>query len=189
MKMKIEVFLQNLGIANHPGLRVSHRLQGYWNFTFGCRAGPVRANICDLSHELAHAAQFGPRYFKARASETGFSFRLRKVLVLGSYYDEPITAKATLRELDTFAYQAHLLEMAGVRFDRASFFKHAAHLMTSYMPDWYCVPGASTDARMVWCVERANAFYARRKPHTVLRRLIGWLDETERYLVGAQPAF
>ncbi len=184
--MKIDVFLQNLGISGHPGLRVSRRSEGYRNYTFGCRAGPCKANVRDLAHELAHAAQFGPRSFKNRAFEYGFDFRMRQVLVLGRYYSEPRTPQATLRELDTFAYQAHLMELAGIKLDRSRFFKHAADLMTRFMTDWYCVPGDDEQARKAWCMERVNALYARRKPETVLRRLKGWLDETQVRLQDLQ---
>ncbi|KVP75126.1 hypothetical protein WJ96_05025 [Burkholderia ubonensis] len=184
MKMKINVFLKNLGIADHPGLRVELKRSGYQDYTFGCRVLYGRPTVKDLAHELAHAAQFGPRNFRYRAFEHGFDFRLRKVLLLGQYYSEPRTHQATRRELETFAYQAHLMELAGVVFCRDKLFLHAASLLTRFMADWHCVPGNSAAERRAWCVEQANAFYARRKPETVLRRLKGWLDETEKHLVA-----
>ncbi|KVP16968.1 hypothetical protein [Burkholderia ubonensis] len=183
--MKIDTFLQNLGIAEHPGLRVDKKLMGYRDYTFGCRVTYSRPTVRHLAHELAHAAQFGPRNFRYRAHPYGFEFRSRRIFLLGQFYHEPRTAKATLRELDTFAYQAHLMELAGVRFNRERLFRHAARLMTAYMHDWHCVPGNSAAQRKTWCVAQLNAFYARRKPETVLRRLHGWLDATEKHL--AQP--
>ena len=180
--MKIDTFLENLGIADHPGLRIERRLQGYRDFTFGCRAGPGRANVRNLSHELAHAVQFGPARFSHRAGPYGFNFRMRKVQVLGDFYDEPITAHATVRELETFALQLHLLELAGARINRVRYFNYAARLMTSFMPDWGCVPGESEAERFAWCVQKAKAFYAWHCPKTALTRLKGWLDETAKHL-------
>lgn len=180
--MKISTFLENLGIAGHPGLRVDASREGYRDFTFGCRVVYGKPHLKHLAHELAHAAQFGPRYFRFRAFEFGFNFRLRKVFLLGQYYSEPKTPQATRRELETFAYQAHLMELAGVEFSRDRLFQHAASLMTRFMADWHCVPGNTVAQRRAWCIAQANAFYARRKPATVLRRLRGWLDETEKHL-------
>jgi hypothetical protein len=182
MKMKINTFLKNLGIADHPGLRVALNREGYQDYTFGCSVVYGKPSVRTLAHELAHAAQFGPRNFRFRAFEYGFNFRLRKVILLGQFYSEPRTPQATRRELETFAYQAHLMELAGVAFSRDTLFRHAASLLTRFMADWHCVPGKSDVERRAWCVEQANAFYARRKPATVLRRLNGWLDETEKRL-------
>lgn len=189
--MKIDTFLENLGIANHPGLRVERRLMGYENFTFGCRIALCRANVRHLAHELGHAAQFGGKHFARRARQYGFNFKMRTVDVVGTICQEPNTAQATVRELETFAFQAHLLELAGVRINHANYFKQAARLMTSYMPDWYCVPGESEAERFKWCVQKAKALYARSTPQEVLARLIGWLDETAKHLTNeasARPA-
>jgi len=181
--MNIDVFLQNLGIANHPGLRVEPRQEGYKNFTFGCRVIPGEPDVEDLAHELAHAAQFGARHFRQRARAYGFNFRMRQVLADdGELWDEPITPQATLRELETSAYQAHLLELAGVSVDHEALFNAAARTMTFFMRDWYCVPGESEAERLAWCVQQANAFYAARKPEAVVRRLRKWLDKTEKHL-------
>jgi len=186
--MDIDQFLQKLGIADHPGLRVAKNREGYRDYTFGCRAGPGAATISDLAHELAHAAQFGPRYFKTRARAHGFDFRLRRVWIYNQYCIDQRTTQATCRELDTFAYQAHLMELAGVPFDREDLFKHAADLMTRFMHDWYCVPGDSTEERKAWCIEKAKAYYARRKADTVLRRLNAWLDLTHQHLRKTEEA-
>lgn len=180
--MKIDDFVIKLGISDHPGFRLDQNLSGYRDYTFGCRAGPGRKNLLDLAHELAHAAQFGPRYFRYRASEHGFIFRVRKVYLLGRYYDDPRTAQATIRELDTFAYQAHLLEFAGIKLNRDHLFHYAARILTRFMHDWAFVPGADDAQRELWCVQKAQELYARRKQATVLRRLKGWLDETEKRL-------
>lgn len=181
MTQAIQDFLTKLGIASHPGLQFNYNKEGYSNFTFGCRAGPGRPTVNDLAHELAHAAQFGPRNFKYRAVYGDFSFRMRKVTILGNQYDEPKTAQATLRELDTFAYQAHLMQIAGVDIDLKQHFEKAADLMVRFMPDWLAIPGHDCDSRKAWCVNKASEFYTRRKAKTALKRLIGWLDETQKY--------
>lgn len=185
-EMKINTFLKKLGIAGHPGLRVDPKLEGYQDFTFGCRAGPVEPNVNDLAHELAHAAQFGPRYFKFRAFKHGFQFRMRQVELLGRFYSEPSTPQATTRELDTFAYQAHLLQLAGVKLDLDKHFEEAADILTRFMPDWWAVPGDTSAERKAWCVAQGKRFYERRKPQTVLNRLRGWLDLTAPLIVGSQ---
>ncbi len=180
--MRIDDFVKNLGISDHPGFRLDQNLSGYRDYTFGCRAGPGRKNLLDLSHELAHAAQFGPRYFRYRAAEYGFVFRVRKVYLLGLYYDDPMTPQATIRELDTFAYQAHLLEFAGIKVNRNHLFQYAARILTMFMSDSAFVPGADDAQRKLWCEQKAQELYARRKQATVLRRLNGWLDETAKRL-------
>lgn len=184
--MKIDVFLTKLGIAGHPGLRVNPKLEGYRDYTFGCRAGPTSPNVNDLAHELAHAAQFGRRYFKYRAAEYGFVFKTRQVMVFGRYYPEPRTAGATLRELETFAYQAHILQAAGEKLNLDRFFKHGADLMVRFMHDWYCIPGETETERKSWCIAKTRHFYERRKRETVLRRLNEWLAETALHLANPQ---
>jgi hypothetical protein len=187
MQMKIDTFLENLGIAYHPGLRIERRLMGYENFTFGCRV-TLCPSARHLAHELGHAAQFGPKHFARRARQYGFNFKMRTVEVADEVCDEPNTAHATVRELETFAFQAHLLELAGVRINHANHFKHAARIMTNHMPDWYCVPGESEAERFKWCVQKAKALYARARPDDVLARLKGWLDETAKHLATQQLA-
>lgn len=180
--MKIEIFLKNLGIHAHPGLRIDRRLTGYQNFTFGCRVAFSRANVRDLAHELAHAAQFGPSAFETRALEHGFAFRTRFKYWNGQGYADPRTARSTLRELETFAYGAHLLQLAGERLDLDRYFSEAARLMTKFMPDWAMVPGDTEKARKAWCKKQAFHYYERRKAATVQRRLIAWLDLTAEKL-------
>ena len=181
-KQAIENFLQKLGIADHPGLRVKLKQEGYKNFTFGCATGPSGPNVTDLSHELAHACQFGARYFAYRALPAGFRFKLREIFVYDRYCIEPKTAQATCRELDTFAYQLHLLELAGEVVDHAEYFVYAAGLMTQFMHDWWHIPGKGESERKAWCVKRAKSCYAKHKPATVKRRLIAWLNATQNHL-------
>ena len=180
--MTIDEFLTNLGISDHPGFRIQRRLEGYRQYTFGCRAGPGKANIKDLAHELAHAAQFGPQLFRYRATESGFVFKTRRIWVYDRFCAEPRTANSTLRELDTFAHQAHLMELAGIAVDKAEMFDYAGMLMTKWMPDWYHHSGKGEEERKSWCSSQAHVFYEQLDPLTVLDRLVGWLDATARRL-------
>jgi len=175
-------FLRALGIDHHPGFRWDLKLEGYHNFTFGCRAGPGEPNVLDLCHELAHAAQFGPRQFKRRALQRGFHFGVRAIVIAGRMCDEPLTACATSRELDTFAYQAHLLEASGLQVDRQELFRYAGVLLVRWMPDWYNIPGGNEQARRVWCTARAERFYQKRTQLSAVERLNGWLDKTAAHL-------
>lgn len=177
--MDIKTFLTNLGVLEHPGFRYKHRQEGYRNYTFGCRAGPSKANIDDLAHELAHAAQFGPEAFKQRAFDGGFCFKVPMKEVLGHVYVEPITPQATLRELDTFACQAHLLMAAGLPVDLDKHCAKAADLLTRWMHDWWLVPGSTEKERKAWSKAKALEFYERRSQADVLAALFSWLDLTD----------
>ena len=110
----IDTFIERLGGADQPAMRIAHRQEGYRDYTFGCRAGPGRASVRNLAHELAHAAEFGAAAFSRRCLKGSFCFKIRQVEVLGRYYPEPETCGATKRELRTFALQLHLLQHAGV---------------------------------------------------------------------------
>ncbi|WP_176089322.1 hypothetical protein [Achromobacter anxifer] len=175
-------FLDALGILDHPGLRWDARREGYKDFTFGCRSGPGKESILDLAHELAHAVQFGPRKFKSRVRASGFVFKVPHVIVAGQWCADAKTSEATRRELETFALSAHLLEIAGLSFNRIELFDHGAHLMTSFMHDWYHIPGEGDDGRKQWCVGRTERYYARRDQKWVMTRLIGWLNLTEAHI-------
>ena len=174
-------FLERLGVAGHPGLLVNERGEGYRDHAFGCRAGPSKPNVHDLSHELAHASQFGARYFHHRASRGTFLFRTRKIFVYDRFCVEPRSNQATLRELDTFACQLHLLEAAGEGPDRAEFMRESARLMR-LMPDWWLVPGDSEEERALWCESRIRSYFEKRRQQTVKRRLVQWLDATQSKL-------
>ena len=185
--MNIDTFLQKLGVADHPGLRIDRQLMGYQDYTFGCRITSCRPSPCHLAHELAHAAQFGPKHFERRARQYGFDFKMRTVEVFGHVYSEPNTAHATVRELQTFAFQAHLLELGGVRVNHGRYFRRAAVILTNHMPDWHAVPGKTEAERFKWCVNKAKTLYELTPAHVVVTRLNGWLDETARFL-ATQPA-
>ncbi|CAB5514437.1 hypothetical protein LMG26857_03496 [Achromobacter anxifer] len=54
--------------------------------------------------------------------------------------------------------------------------------MTSFMHDWYHIPGEGDDGRKQWCVGRTERYYARRDQKWVMTRLIGWLNLTEAHI-------
>lgn len=171
----IEQFLFNLGIKNHPGFRYSLDIEGYENYTFGAKVLDFRSSIFDLSHELAHATQFGARYFNNRCDKDGFIFKFNNSITYNGF-------KATLRELETCAYQAHLIELSNIKFDRDKFFNFCSILLNN-MYDVINIPlemnhdGTFEDENK-WRFNKINFFYKNRKNTTTLKRLISWLDRT-----------
>lgn len=176
--MEITDFLRNLGIHQHAGLRINLALEGYRNYTFGCRVARDQPNVQDLAHELAHAAQFGARYFEYRASYRGFLFKLRRLSWGTQTWYEPKTLGATYRELETFAYQAHLMQAGGIKLDLERFFDEAGRILVDFMPDSHLIPGGPRNKKIEWCLGELQRYYSRRKQATVVRRLIEWLDAT-----------
>ena len=168
----------NLG--HHPGLLFSLTLQGYRDHTFGGRAGPS-VHLSHLFHELAHAAQFGPKQFARRAKPHGFVFKMPTVCVQGRHYDEPDTRQGVERELDTFAHQLHLMQAAGLKMAPKAFIAYSATLMR-FMPDWYNVPGKGEEQRFAFCRAYIEQRYAALSQDAVLENLRGWLDATHRRL-------
>lgn len=175
----IDTFLERLDIAGHPGLRVSRKVEGYRDYTFGCRAGPSRASVRNLAHELAHAAEFGAGNFSKRCFMGSFVFKVRKVKVMGQLYPEPRTCNATKRELRTFALQLHLLQHAGEKIDVAAFVREAAQAMTRFMYDWHIIPGAEGEDRLAWCEMQIRKHYKKTSPHGAISEIKGWLDATQ----------
>lgn len=182
----IQTFLERLGIAGHPALRISRRQEGYRDYTFGCRAGPGRASVRNLDHELAHAAEFGAAAFSRRCFMGGFCFKVRKVKVLGRYYAEPRTCGATQRELRTFALQLHLLQHAGERVNAQAFARDAADTMVQFMHDWWHIPGDTEQSRKGWCAQQVLDHHARTSAEGAIAEITAWLDATQRRL-ARQP--
>jgi hypothetical protein len=173
--------LCQLPFGRHPALFFNLGLEGYRNYTFGCRTGPS-VSARNVFHELAHAAQFGPDSFRNRATVGGFAFRSsHKVWIAGVPYDEPLTMGATQRELETFAYELRLMQAAGLRPKERTFFNRSARVM-SFMPDWYNVPGGDESARARHCAKEIERIYAGLKPKDVLGRMEGWLVCTQLLL-------
>lgn len=184
----IDTFIERLGIADHPALRIAHRQEGYRDYTFGCRAGPGRASVRNLAHELAHAAEFGAAAFSRRCFKGSFCFKIRQVEVLGRYYPEPETCGATKRELRTFALQLHLLQHAGVRVNAQTFAQHAADIMVRFMHDWWHIPGNDERARKRWCAQQVLDHHAKTTAEAAIEQIKGWLDATQRQLSRQKSA-
>lgn len=181
--LSIQIFLERLGIAEHPGLRVRPEIEGYQDYTFGGRAGPGNGSVRNLAHELAHAAEFGAEQFSRRVYMGSFCFKVRRVQVLGRYYPEPRTCGATRRELRTFALQLHLLQHAGENVDVKAYIRDAASLMDRFMHDWWNIPGEDKEQRVQWCEQQILAHHGATSPEYVLRELNGWLDKTHARLM------
>jgi len=173
--------IAKLPFGKHPGLLIDPLLEGYRDYTFGGRAGPV-VSIFNLFHEMAHATQFGAENFLTRASSDGFVFETPGIFVYDRICVEPQTSQATERELETFAYQLHLMRSAGCRVNEKTFFTRCANLMI-YMPDWLNVPGASDEKRIAWCINKIEDTFQRITKAETLDRLESWLDATAAHLV------
>lgn len=183
----IQTFIERLGVVGHPGLMISLEQEGYRDYTFGCRAGPGRASVRNLAHELAHAAEFGPAAFPRRCLMGSYVFKTRKVKVLGRHYTEPRTCNATKRELRTYALQLHLLQYAGERVNEQVFAQDAARLMTSFMHDWWQIPGKNETERRHWCATHVLDHHGQTTAEDVINQLVGWLDATHRRLSRQGP--
>lgn len=172
--------LKRLRIGGHPGLLFNPWLEGFRDHTFGGRAGPS-IGVSNLLHELGHAAQFGPDKFTDRCKPYGFVFRTRQVTVLGRQYPEPLSMQSTDRELETFAFQLHLMRLCGSKVSDAWFFADSASVMR-LMPDWWCVPGDGEAERKAFCAQRIAELHHGTSSNTVVDRLEVWLDKTARRL-------
>lgn len=177
----IQVFqsrLARLPIAKHPALIYNPWMEGYRGYTFGGRAGPS-VGVINLFHELAHAAQFGAEQFSERAHSGGFEFKIPQVYIFNRLCTEPITSQATLRELDTFAHQLHLMQAAYKNMDVTGQAQRFAHVMR-LMHDWYNVEGADDEGRQAQCADWIEERHAQLTTAEVLDKLEGWLDMTQQ---------
>lgn len=179
--------LKRLPLSRHPALFFNPWVEGYREYAFGGRAGPsVQAS--SMFHEMAHAAQFGAEMFRTRATDIGFHFKVPRRFVYDRFCAEPRTNQATLRELETFAYQLRLMRSAGYKLDDAAFAAYSARLM-QYMHDWWHVPGDGDEERAAYCAGHILEFHARLSPAAVLDRLEAWLDATARRLKRRKQVF
>lgn len=186
--------LARIPLGAHPALMFNPDVEGYRDYTFGGRAGPS-VNFRHLTHELAHAAQFGKELFRWRATESGFVFKVPRVFVFNQYCFEPTTHQATMRELETFAHELHIRQACGYKQSPQAMARDCVQSMV-FMPDWYNVPGKSKEEKMDWCTAQVLAHYHRLSADEVLAKLRAWLDATLKRLHrqklrqprGAEPA-
>lgn len=167
----IHSFLKYYGLHDHPGMRIKPDLTGYNNYSFGCSAGPIDPNIEDLCHEIGHAVQFGCDNFETRVHQSGFLF-------FNSPERYHKTCQPILRELETFAIQAHLLNGFLTDFDLDKFVQYSIKLMQDWMYDWYNVPGDNHDERFEYCHVQIMKFYNQYDIFSILHTLYVWLDLT-----------
>lgn len=167
-----------LPLAKHPALRFDPWMEGYRGYLFGARTGPS-VSVSALFHELGHAAQFGPESFRTRATEAGYHFKQRRITIGSEVCIDPRTNQSTLRELETYAFQLHLMRAAGFKIRDADFVEYSGMLM-KYMTDWYFVPGADEEERARWCAERILEQHWRTTAGDVVDRLEAWLDGTAK---------
>lgn len=167
--------LSRLGLIGYPALRVEPKTEGFRNHHFGLRSGPTYT-VDSLFHELAHAAEFGADSIASRVSEAGsFVFKLPTKWVYNQFVEEPVTSQATMRELKTFAFQLHLMRLAGIKRSQAAFFKESAELLR-LMHDWWHVQGGSEEARALTCQQVLQEEYQKIDASQVLSRLKAWLN-------------
>jgi thiaminase len=119
--------------------------------------------------------------FRTRATEGGFHFKVPRRFIFDRYCTEPKTNQATVRELETFAYQLHLMRLAGYKVDDQQFMNYSARLM-QYMHDWWWIPGKGDDERAAFCFKRIAEHYASTTSAEVVDRLEAWLDATAKRL-------
>lgn len=165
-QQKITDLLSYYGLIDHPGMKISPSKTGYNNYSFGCSAGPIDPNISDLCHELAHAVQFGTHNFDSRVSAGSFNF---------TYQDEYATYQPSLRELETFAIQAHLLNSFCEDFDLDAYIDYSINLTIAWMHDSHNIPGNKRADKKDYCFDRFMDFYLKHDLLTILNELFGWL--------------
>ena len=164
--------LKRLPCWGHPALRVRFNAEATEGYVFGCRAGPG-VGFKNVAHELAHAVQFRVRNFKQRMGSYGsFVFKVHQVRFMGKAYDEPNTDQVTMRELETFAIQRHLMEMAGCKVNPEAWAKYACDVV-AILPDWYKF---KRETREKVLSRRLAKFYAKWTKEAITKELTAWLD-------------
>lgn len=126
----------------------------------GCQAGPSIA-LSNLFHEMAHLVEIDSK----RATKPNWGLSLRHVKVFGRECAEPITMKATEREIRVFAYQSQLHKLYGLS---ESIEDGISSLR--FMPDWCYVPriceklyqgkdwlSDGDKRRIQFCIDKVNA--------------------------------
>lgn len=104
--------LKRLGIKNFHLLRIVPKNQSFKDFCFGLKSGPIYT-VTTVTHELAHAIQFGPE-LPQRILHGQFHFNApTQVVIDHTSYDNPLTFNGMLREIETFAIEQLLNEKIG----------------------------------------------------------------------------
>lgn len=153
-------FLEESGWILQPGFNFDPALEGFRDFKFGGRAGPLDFDSVDvenLAHEIAHAVEL-PSTLYRRISEAGWGFRVKSGITIGGiYYEEPRTLQATEREARVFGIQRHILESAGQAIE-PGWAEAKAKLLADFMPDWV-FGGGSAEKRIAYRAKLINKAY------------------------------
>lgn len=174
--LSVKRVLDRFPFRDHPGFRYDRNIEGYRDYTFGCRAGP-EVDGRNLLHELGHAVEFGPDQFKSRCRYGHFRFRIPKVWIYGEPYDNFSTCLATKRELRAIAWQGRLAQGIMAEKEVQQMLDHFAEVMV-WMPDEINIPGDTEQERISWCREMIQKQYDAYTTQEAYRRLEGWLDRT-----------
>lgn len=158
-----------LPFAKHPYFRFKPTLEGYQGYVFGGRAGP-NVGPWNVTHELAHAAEFGHENFRTRNLMGAFHFRVHRVYFQGEGYVEQRTGQATERECRTIGLQMHLLQAIGIQLHDDRFLQDAMCSM-AFMPDSFA---ADNDGKSQLIVATRDRYSS----SEVFERVEAWLDKT-----------
>ena len=143
------------------------------------KAGMTREDLLKGNAEIA--AQFGKENFRWRAKDFGFVFKIPKKFVYDRYCVEPVTIQATVRELETFAYQLHILIKSGYKKTPQSLARELVESIR-FMPDWLLIPGDTSKAKLDWCLAQVLQRYQQLSTEEVFAKINDWLDATEKRL-------
>ena len=169
-KAAIQDRIDRISILKHPGFRWDFDQAAFEHYTFGCRLTGVGSNdyqsVEPLTHELAHAVEFGPDVFDRRSEGGSFRFDIPKTELPAQFWNQynmgvvvdPQTSAMTERECATVGIQFHLLAMMGYRISKTAYVNHFANVFLDFMPDSYMCRKQQKD----W-IESAICGYSDRK--------------------------
>ena len=124
---------------------------------FGVWSGP-KLKVDILLHEMAHFVEID----RPRMALDDYGLKLPNQQFIPGRYPRmichPKTMNMIARELRVYAWQRVLSQ----RFDDVWSPEGIAELM-AYLPDWYNVPGRSTEARSRWVAAQVRRLYAAKK--------------------------
>lgn len=132
------VLTQNFPLAHHKGFFWNFNQEGYRDYTFGCRSGPVRC-LSALAHELGHAIEFGAKSFEFRAKDCHGRFRFQepRQWAYDRYVCEPQSGVMSEREARALGIEARLMELfTGHTLDMEDF-KAYCFRLREFLPDWH----------------------------------------------------
>lgn len=142
-ELAVNTAMEDLSVfefSKHPAFSIGSH-EGYVNYSFGIRLGPELTGVAAALHEIAHAAEFGPKKFKSRSKLGSFVFKAPKRHYYRDYrgytmsYENWIGTSALLREIKTCAIQYVLLSETPKKERLDVFFEEHVEAL-KYMPDF-----------------------------------------------------